>query len=230
MNVAFVDIETTGLLAAVHGTWEVAVILHDIPVDGKSQPDREFVWQLPVDLTHADPDALRISRYYERRWRTPPPMPHHEFAEEWFDEAVAGYPDDRFRPGGTPRPEERFVVPVESMAHWATRFASLTADRILVGANPSFDEKRLSMLMRAHGVAPAWHYRPICVEALAVGFIRGWDEAIGESRNPAASTLPWSSTKVSEVLGLPRSAASHTALGDARWVRDLWIKIMEDAV
>lgn len=254
-GIAIVDTETVGLNAQIHGIWEVAVILHAPPdKDGNAPDDEEYLWQLPVDLSLADPDALRISQYYARRWRQPPPMPPGYHPEEYFDDAVTGYRDDRFRPdlNSPPRDDERFHVPVECMHTWATRFASLTAGRILVGAVPSFDEKRLGRLLREFGVAPAWHYRPICVETLAAGYIRGfidlakaepaasaWNESVRRDKLGIAShgdiaregkiPLPWSSASLSAALGVPRSHGAHTALGDCRWVRDLWVKIMEDA-
>lgn len=256
MDIAIVDTETTGLNERIHGIWEAAVILHTPVVDGKGRPDEEWLWQLPADLSFADPDGLRISRFYERRWRKPPPMPPGFAAEEYFDDAVRGYNDDRFRPDldRPPRDDERYQVPLESMHVWATRFAALTAGRILVGANPSFDEKRLSHLLREFGVAPAWHYRPICVEALAAGFIRGqaaakaattgsvatdpnrerdWFKALGMYEyagdiGRGKIALPWSHTALARAMGTPSGSNVHTALGDCRHVRDLWVKIMED--
>src|SRR5690606_40616616 len=38
--------------------WELALIVDD----------EEHVWRVSVDLSNADPDALRVSRYYERLW------------------------------------------------------------------------------------------------------------------------------------------------------------------
>ena len=258
MNLAIVDCETVGLNARIHGIWEVAVILHDPPdKDGKAPADEEYVWQLPVDLSLADPGALRISTFYKRRWRHPPPMSQGFDGADWFGEAVAGYRDDRFRPDhdSPPLDNERFQVPIERMTDWATRFASLTANRILVGAVPSFDEKRLGRLLREFGVGPAWHYRPICVETLAAGYLRGvrraraattgtvasdatrerdWFRAVGLDLMATGDIargevpLPWSSTSLSRALGIPSAKDAHTALGDCRWVRDLWIQIMED--
>lgn len=57
-SVAFVDTETTGLDPDRHEIWEVGLI-----VDGN-----EFEWQLPVDLGRAEPIALKINGFHERRW------------------------------------------------------------------------------------------------------------------------------------------------------------------
>lgn len=56
--VCFVDTETTGLDPDLHEIWEVGLILPD---------GSEHEWQLPVDLGRADPAALQIGRFHERR-------------------------------------------------------------------------------------------------------------------------------------------------------------------
>lgn len=57
MTLAFVDTETTGLDPDVHEIWEVGLVVDET----------RHSWQLPVDLSRADPMALRINNYYERR-------------------------------------------------------------------------------------------------------------------------------------------------------------------
>lgn len=62
MSVAYVDIETTGLIPSVHAVWEVALI-----VDGV-----EHSWLVnDVKLTSADGKALEVGRFYDR-WATTP--------------------------------------------------------------------------------------------------------------------------------------------------------------
>jgi len=61
-NLAFVDVETTGLDPFHHEIWEVALILRD-----HESIDIERTWQLPVDLGKADPIALNIGRFHQRR-------------------------------------------------------------------------------------------------------------------------------------------------------------------
>lgn len=56
-RLAFVDLETTGLDPKRHEPYEIAIITDD---------GTEHSWWLPVDLSRADSNALRISRYYER--------------------------------------------------------------------------------------------------------------------------------------------------------------------
>jgi len=56
--IIFVDIESTGLDLDRHEVWDIALI----EADGT-----EHEWHVkPRDLSEASPDALRITRYYER--------------------------------------------------------------------------------------------------------------------------------------------------------------------
>ena len=62
-DIVFVDTETTGLDPDKHEIWEVALIVHEGPMLGW----REHVHQLEVDLGRADPFALKIGHFHERR-------------------------------------------------------------------------------------------------------------------------------------------------------------------
>lgn len=76
----------------------------------------------------------------------------------------------------------------------------------LVGANPAFDARILSRWLGACGLPrKPWHYRLLDIEAYAAGAL-GWDE-------------PRSLSAVCEALGVV-NGAPHTAMGDARAVRD----------
>ncbi|WP_185932510.1 3'-5' exonuclease [Streptomyces sp. WAC 01325] len=58
---AFVDVESTGLDPVLHEVWEIAVILRH---DGQ---DEEHTFRIhPENFISADPEALRINRYFER--------------------------------------------------------------------------------------------------------------------------------------------------------------------
>lgn len=66
-KLVFVDCETTGLDPARHEPWEIALI-----VRRPDQADEEWTFQPDVaDMSDADPGALRISRFYERRNEDP---------------------------------------------------------------------------------------------------------------------------------------------------------------
>lgn len=102
------------------------------------------------------------------------------------------------------------------------RVERLTRGAHMVGAVPNFDAEVLGTRMRAHGIAPSWHYHLIDVEALAVGFLSAGDDL---AENPLL--LPWSSDELTSRLGLSPVPAEerHTALGDARWARAIYDRV-----
>lgn len=123
--------------------------------------------------------------------------------------------------------EERFAVPDGVEAAWTldedglvapmTRAEAITAivnvlrGAVLVGSNPAFDDRHLRRLV-GRGRAQ-WHYRPYDIVQLAAA-------KIGPAQ---AGSLPWSSYALSLAIGVqpPSSQVAHTALGDARWARDV---------
>jgi DNA polymerase III epsilon subunit-like protein len=60
--IIFLDTETTGTIPGVHEAWEVAVVVRD-----PDAPEWSGVWQLPVDESAADPEALAMNGWHERR-------------------------------------------------------------------------------------------------------------------------------------------------------------------
>ncbi|MGW0837097.1 3'-5' exonuclease [Streptomyces prunicolor] len=191
---AFVDTETTHLDAAIGEAWEVAVILREFDEDGPT--DTEYVWQYAPDLTVADPESLKIGRFEERFV-----VPGH------VDAAFTGY-------------EDGHIVP---MTRWQAVSATLSVLRgaVLIGSNPGFDDRFLRKLC---GSAP-WHYRPLCIATMAAGYVHGLAASkqfpgLGETVTP----IPFSSRKLSQAVGVepPGHDVAHTALGDARWARDVF--------
>lgn len=179
---AFCDTETTGLIADMHHVWEIAVILRKPDAGG----DVEFVWQVRPDLSTADQEALRISRFTER-FQVP-------------DGAEAAYTGD-------PRPIPLTVTQVQNAV------SSILTDAVIIGSNPAFDANHLTAFLR---VAP-WHYRTVDVATLAAGYLHGRGV-------PGALAMPLSSRRLSQAVGVapPGPDVAHTALGDARWVRDTY--------
>ena len=197
-RIAFLDTETTGLDPDRHEVWEVGLILRG--EDG----DREFLWQLPVDLGQADAMALNIGRWYERRWPWPAYYSHRPVV---LDKATAD--ENEQRETAAMLGEGPYVVPRHLMADWAALFAELTNGAHLVGAVISFDEERLRRLLRKHGACPTWHYHLVDVEALAAG--------------KTGAEPPWNSNDLSCAVGVdPDDFDRHTALGDARWARAIY--------
>lgn len=260
-TLCFIDTETTGLDADRHEVWEVAVVLRGrppdpltrellehlskpadpgsaasiVPVVAGAPEDEMYVWQLPVDLGRADPAALDIGYFHERRW------------------PLADFLDDLPAPFGTPHAEAdcpRTVHPGR-LAEWCRRFAELTWGAHMIGMVPSFDTERLGRLLRENGACPGWHYQPIDVEAVAAGYVLGRAKGIaltalstiqantlaeaGGGRVPdigqfsgaleavKVAGLPIGSEEISRAVGVdPDKYPRHTAMGDACWARDVW--------
>ncbi|MDX3831360.1 3'-5' exonuclease [Streptomyces europaeiscabiei] len=87
---------------------------------------------------------------------------------------------------------------------------------VLVGSNPGFDDRFLRKLL-GPGSAQ-WHYRPYDIVQLAAAKIGA----------QAAGPLPWRAHVLSRAVGVepPTQEAAHTALGDARWARDVYDAVM----
>lgn len=201
-KIVFIDTETTSLRPD-RRAWDIALIVRE-PGD----EDREYQWFVEaqdLDLGNADPFALRIGHFYERH-----------------PSAATG---DMFVPGDEP---ESYVM---------RQVELITRGAHLVGAVPNFDADVLGTRMRTHGVLPSWHYHLIDVETLTVGYLTALAQMAPESPLIAGLTpgqlaslgeLPWDSEFLSYALGVsvPDGKDRHTALGDARWARDMYDSIM----
>lgn len=110
----------------------------------------------------------------------------------------------------------------------AQNIAVLTAGAHLVGANPAFDAAFFDRLLSRWGLVPAWHYRLIDVEALAMGYAHGLEDGgiVGEVVDPdadLATASPRGLSTVAAALGITvDQQAKHTAIGDARVARDVY--------
>ncbi|HEY9372839.1 3'-5' exonuclease [Streptomyces sp.] len=197
----FVDTETTGLDPRKHDVWEIAVIRRR--EDGV---DVEYVWQIRPDLTTADPEALKIGRFEER------------FA------VPDGWDAIEFMKSGTPF---RSLIP-----EMLFDLQEALSGAVVIGSNPGFDVAFLTKLLQAHGRKLPWHYRPIDIATLAVGALYGraseWTrkdcDATWYSKVAKAVGWPWKSYDVSRHVEVepPAKDVAHTALGDARWARDVF--------
>lgn len=194
-SLAFVDTETTHLDPRHGDAWEIAVIRRR--EDGV---DTEYLWQVRPDLTTADPESLSIGRFHER------------FA------VPDGWDAIEFIPSGPPM---RWKLP-----EMLFDLQEALSGAVLVGSNPGFDVAFLSKLLQANGRKQPWHYRPIDIATLAAGRQLGMnavERAFGGV--PADEvTFPFSSRAMSRSVGVepPGSDVAHTAIGDARWARDVF--------
>lgn len=196
-NLAFVDCETTHLDPRHGDAWEIAVIRRR--EDGT---DTEYVWQVRPDLSTADPEALKIGRYEER------------FA------VPDGWDAIEFIPSGPPMRSkiQEMLFDLQEALEGA----------VVIGSNPGFDVAFLTKLLQAHGRKLPWHYRPVDIATLAAGYRHG-QAASGAYGGDFAfpsdyPTLPYKSYDLSRAVGVepPGPDTAHTALGDARWARDVY--------
>ena len=142
---------------------------------------------------------------------------------------------ERYNNWDTPAEDRPFLL-----AEFAQEFARLTRGLTLVGANPAFDERALWKLLRENGECPLWHYRSICVSALAAGWLAGVrhdaaelpsgepsDAQMEHEVNVGIATPPWNSNDLSRAVGVdPDDFDRHTALGDAKWARAVYEAVM----
>lgn len=200
----FLDTETTGLYPeAGHEVWDIALIarentrvVHPDGPDTLESQDREYQWFVKPDLRRADPNALRINRFYERT-----------AGVKWSN------------------PEEV-----------AAEIAQLFDGAHIVGMVPDFDIRHLSVFLRKHGQCPAHHYHLIDAETLAVGYMTGaqheamlWGNTTSRvlAGVSAVDAPSWRSDDLSAALGVGVPTEDrHTALGDARWARNIYDAVM----
>lgn len=155
--------------------------------------DVEYCWRLRPDMVRAEPTGLRIGRYYERIGKL------------------------AYKPVGS---AVRVVNPRgggdDEAAGVAFDLAQLLDGATIVGAVPDFDARHLSRWLAQYDQCGTWHYHLHCVETLALGYLAG--------QNRLLPPLPVRSDDLSRMVGVepPGDTERHTALGDARWVRDIW--------
>lgn len=198
---AFIDTETTHLDPRHGDAWEIAVIRRR--EDGV---DTEYVWQVRPDLTTADPESLAIGKFHER----------FAIPDDW--DAIEAIPSGP--PMRSKLPEMLFDL------------QEALSGAVLVGSNPGFDVAFLSKLLWAHGRKLPWRYRPVDIATMAVGHLYGQAYTLTKQQCDAefygrADRLledGWKSYELSRLMGIepPKPDVAHTALGDARWARDVY--------
>jgi hypothetical protein len=155
----------------------------------------------------------------------------HLFVEH--DLELTAHLPDSFRADHDARYDPVLAVSREVAAKQVQAFTAQRAGwgiPAIIGCVPSFDMHRLELLMRRFGLAPGYHYRPVCVETVAVGWLLGRAQAGVLPPGMTAQDVrevcdpPWSADAVSRACGAepPGEGVRHTAMGDVRWGISLW--------
>ncbi len=194
---AFVDCETTGLDPDRHEVWEVALILR-----GDDDPEKEFVWQLPVDLSRADSVALSIGQFYERSRQPGPPDLYKTDFERRIDFAAefSQLTHGAHLVGAVPSFDDAFLKRL------------LRAN----GACPGWHYHLIDVEALAAG-------------HLAGQRLMGYHHAdvVPPADWPSMMLPPWKSDALSRAVGIePDDYDRHTALGDAKWARAIYDAVM----
>jgi hypothetical protein len=202
-DIVFLDTETTGVHPE-REVWEIAMVKRS---PGKGE--RETVIQVnPVDLSKADPFALKINGFYDRYFSL----------------------DNVNVPPGT-----QILTPASAAAvveNW-TRGAHVVG-AVPNFDTESLDK----LLRQQAKLLPGWHYHLIDVETLAVGYLQAMNQlgvsyknsdlGYSSSWNYVDMPLPWKSDELSKAIGVepPTDEERHTAMGDVRWAIRTYDKVM----
>lgn len=202
--ICFVDLESTAL-GPLARPWEVAVIARHATAEGGDRPaDIEYLWH--VEYTYrslpdgTNPEALAIGGWPERGAGLDGVVYRADVAEEGVRVAAGA----------------EFVV--------ARQVHELLAGVVLVGVGVHFDAAVLSAMFLRHGLDPEpWHYAIFDLKAATWGYARGGYRC-GEPVEESVLLLPVRSEAIAGWLGIqpPAGEERHTALGDARWARDVY--------
>lgn len=130
----------------------------------------------------------------------------------WLDRLPDEFADDY---------RARFGHHLHSELGAALEIHSVTRGAKIIGCNPGFDLERLTKLLERNGITPEWHYHPLDITSVALGFgVRG--DVFGDC--PAN---PFRSNVMSTAVGVqPDDYARHTAMGDVLWTRAQWDAVM----
>lgn len=107
-------------------------------------------------------------------------------------------------------------------ADYAPTIWRLLQGSIIVGSNPRFDMGFLAEMFERQSLPrEPWHYRPIDVVDLVMGAFNRYAQL--------PSFPPWRTKDAAEAANIdPDDYDLHTALGDARLVRDLYDEVVKD--
>ncbi len=196
MKYLVLDCETLGLDPVKHAVWEIAWKLIDPKTFQVLACD-----DLQIDLTDeqiaaADPYVMD------------PANSVGGFTERWMGHGCPTVQPEN----AAKRLANILETPLEGWELEPGIFHSELPENeqiILLGSNPSFDDRRVGDLLRAHGCKPPWHYH---LEDIG-GLGRGWLMAKTGVVPALRSSDNWS-----RAVGVePDDFDRHTAMGDVDW-------------
>jgi len=210
---AYLDTETTSRRRLDRQVWNVGIVRVD--PDG-TVTEREWIVD-DVDLTGSDAGSLMIGQFWHRHPRY---GGNAGDAEVLSAGEVAAAVEEQLRPVRTdPAGDCLDYAPVP-----------------VFGIVPEFDVHSLWMMLEQHGLPWAAHFHPIDTDAVAVGYLAATIAHqlpldAGDQLDPAVlpSLLPpWNRHDLGALLGVERPSAAerHTALGDARWAKRFWDRMV----
>ncbi len=220
-RIVFLDTEFITLIKKHRMPWEIGGIIRDPGCD-----DVRFEWQIRPPLGEAEPDALRIGRYYQRcRLIDEEPGTALLVVRPPADELAA---DDKIPP-----------YRLTTTKAVVTDLAAALSGAYVVAAIPAADETALGNLFDTYGQVLANHYRTRDIESVVLGYLNGrraerLSLPIGAGFGGGFDTSPicvppppWSPTEMSKMIGVdpPSEGLAHRALVDADWVMRMWDKV-----
>lgn len=186
-------------------------------------------------LVIVDTETTGLDRFYDHAWEFGAIRVEEDGSTSEFHTFVSDHIPDRvellppkFQADYQARYNAEEAINWDAFPAWSEPVFAGTP--VLLGCNPAFDISQLEKMFstitqydnsrqwptRVHELP--WHYRPVCVESLAVGYLAGRASCGDLDAGLSIPDLPWSSTAVSRAIGVePDDYERHTALGDCRW-------------
>ncbi len=209
---AFFDTETTHLERDHGDLWEAAIVFRD--TEKPEFGDREYWWQVRPPMATADRNSVQIGRYYDR----------FKVGDRPIGQGVSlscGEAQDEASEGR--------ILDWMKAEEIAFHMARLLNGAVIVGSNPRHDWDFADKFLRQHGHILTAKHRMIDIRSLAVGYIHARAHCVPDREfqpDDPAFENDWLSGLVMDVpfrvLAKQDDDTKHTALGDARWVRDVF--------